>query len=138
MGVQKLDRNFFQRLFGICATRKPSQQEGWKVAGRKISIDLNAMPELKDNGSAVRIEGKDIEEPVLVVHGDDGAYHAFRNRCTHGKRALDPVPGTSTIQCCSVGTSTFNYDGSLIEGPAKGPLAVYEVDRAGESLTITL
>ena len=108
------------------------------MAGRKISIDLNAMPELKDNGSALRFEGKGLEEPVLVVHGDDGAYHAFKNRCTHGKRALDPVPGTSTIQCCSVGTSTFNYDGFLIEGPAKGPLAVYEVDRAGENLTITL
>ncbi len=138
MSVQKLDRNFFQRLFGICVTRKPSHQDAWKIAEGKVAVDLNSMPELKDKGSAVRIESKNLEEPVLLVHGDDGAYHAFKNRCTHGKRALDPVPGTSTIQCCSVGTSTFNYDGSLIEGPAKGPLTVYRVDHADENLTITL
>ena len=138
MSVQKLERNFFQRLFGICATRKPSRQESWKAVEGKIIVDLNAMPELSNRGSAVRIEGKGLEDPLLVVHGDDGAYSAFKNRCTHGKRALDPVPGTNTIQCCSVGTSTFNYDGSLIEGPAKGSLTVYKVDHAGAVLTITL
>lgn len=138
MSVQKLDRNIFQRLFGLCATRKPSRQEAWDASEGKITLDLKAVPELNSKGSAVRIDGKGIKVPVLVVHGDDGEYRAFQNRCTHGKRALDPVPGTNTIQCCSVGTSTFSYDGSLIEGPAKGPLTVYRVDQAGETLTITL
>ena len=96
------------------------------------------MPELVNKGSAVRLDGKGLGVSVLVVHGDDGEFHAFENRCTHGKRALDPVPGTETVQCCSVGTSTFNYDGSLIEGPAKGPLTVYKVDRAGETLSVTV
>ena len=138
MSVQKLDRNIFQRLFGLCATRKPSRQEAWGASEGKITLDLKAVPELNSKGSAVRIDGKGIKVPVLVVHGNDREYRAFQNRCTHGKRALDPVPGTNTIQCCSVGTSTFSYDGTLIEGPAKGPLTVYRVDQAGETLTITL
>ncbi|MCG8341671.1 MAG: Rieske (2Fe-2S) protein [Chlorobiales bacterium] len=138
MSAQKLDRNIFQRLFGICATRRPARKDGWVLAEGKITVDLNAMPELVNKGSAVRLDGKGLGVSVLVVHGDDGEFHAFENRCTHGKRALDPVPGTETVQCCSVGTSTFNYDGSLIEGPAKGPLTVYKVDRAGETLSVTV
>ena len=39
---------------------------------------------------------------TLVVHGDDGTFHAFANRCRHMGRRLDPVPGTETVQCCSV------------------------------------
>ncbi|PWW81026.1 (2Fe-2S)-binding protein [Prosthecochloris marina] len=138
MSVKKLDRNFFQRLFGICATPKPQQEQSWKKVDEKITIDLNMMPELGSKGSAIRIEGKGVDIPVLVVHGDDGEYHAFENRCTHGKRALDPVPGTKTVQCCSIGTSTFNYDGTLVEGPGKGPLKVYEVSRMGETLSIVV
>ncbi len=138
MSIQKLDRNFFQRLLGIPATRRPARKDGWKIMEGKIIVDLNAMPELNTKGSAVRLDGKGLEVPVLVVHGDDGEYRAFKNRCTHGKRGLDPVPGTKTVQCCSVGTSTFGYDGTLIEGPAKGPLTVYPADRAGDTLRITL
>lgn len=138
MTVQKLERNIFQRLFGLCSTRKPSEKGGWITSAGKIIVELGAMPELKSKGAAVRLEGKGLKDPVLLVHGDDAAYHAFKNRCTHGKRAIDPVPGTETIQCCSVGTSTFSYDGSLIEGPAKGPLTVYRVDQDGDVLTITV
>lgn len=138
MSIQKLDRNFFQRLFGICATRRPSRKDGWKATEGKVTVDLRMMPELSSKGSAVRIEGNGLEVPLLVVHGDDGMYHAFENRCTHGKRTLDPVPGTKTVQCCSIGTSTFNYDGTPIEGPAKGPLRVYEVDHTAEALSITV
>ena len=137
MSVQKLDRNIFQRLFGICATKRPAKKDGWRADDGRITVDLKAIPELSTKGTAVRIDGKELGAPLLLVHGDDGVFHAFENRCTHGKRALDPVPGTETIQCCSVGTSTFNYDGALIEGPAKGPLQVYNVEHTGDALIIT-
>ena len=57
MSVQKLDRNFFQRLFGICATKKPAGKNGWKAGNGKITVDLSAMPELSSRGTAVRLEG---------------------------------------------------------------------------------
>lgn len=136
MKAQKLDRNIFQRLFGICATKKPAKKDGWKAEDGRITVDLDAMPELRNKGTAIRLDGKGFDAPLLLVHGDDGEFHAFENRCTHGKRALDPVSGTETIQCCSVGTSTFYYDGTLVEGPAKGPLHVYKVERAGDVLSI--
>ncbi len=47
------------------------------------------------------------------------------------------LPGISATKK-PVGTSTFNYDGSLIEGPAKGPLRVFKVEHAGDVLTITV
>ncbi|MBM3163785.1 MAG: Rieske 2Fe-2S domain-containing protein [Chlorobi bacterium] len=127
MSVRKLDRNIFQRLLGIPATGKPGNPESWNVDGRRVVIDTATMPELQRKNGAVRLEGKGLEAPVLVINGDDGLFHAFRNRCPHGKRSLDPVPGTGTIQCCSVGTSTFGYDGSHQHGPAKQPVVVYPV-----------
>jgi nitrite reductase/ring-hydroxylating ferredoxin subunit len=48
---------------------------------------------------------------LLVFHGDDGQYHAIENRCTHMGRRIDMMPGSHTIECCSVSKSTFTYDG---------------------------
>ena len=56
MSVQKLDRIFFQRLSGICATKKPAGKNGWKAENGKITVDLSAMPELGSRGTAVRLE----------------------------------------------------------------------------------
>jgi nitrite reductase/ring-hydroxylating ferredoxin subunit len=138
MSVKKLERNFLQRLFGISATKKPSDTGCWRVSGKRIELDLSKCPELTVTGGSVRLDGGGLETSVLVVQDAEGRYHAFKNVCTHGKRALDPVPGTSTVQCCSIGTSTFDYDGKLLEGPAKGPLTVYRVEQEGNILGITM
>ena len=64
------------------------------------------------------MEGKNMPNRVLVVHGEDGEYRAFHNQCTHlGHRRLDPVPGTNTVQCCSVNKSTYDTEGTKIYGP---------------------
>ncbi|MBF0587261.1 Rieske 2Fe-2S domain-containing protein [Prosthecochloris sp. N3] len=138
MSVKKLERNFFQRLLGLCATPKPSGEGSWKLQDGLVEVDLSKTPELQSPGGAVRLQGGGLEAPVLVINGSDGEFHAFRNVCTHGKRALDPVPGTATVQCCSVGASTFSYDGELIEGPAKGPLTVYRVEQESQRLKISV
>lgn len=138
MSVIKLERNFFQRLLGLPATHKPVSPDCWSLQNGTVMVDLSKVKELAKAGSAVRLDGKGLEHSLLVVHGDDGRFHALKNVCTHGKRQLDPVPGTSTVQCCSIGASTFSYDGKLIEGPAKGPLTVYRVEEADKTLKIAL
>ena len=40
---------------------------------------------------------------VLIVHGEDGEYHALENKCTHAGRRLDPLPGRPEVECCSIG-----------------------------------
>jgi nitrite reductase/ring-hydroxylating ferredoxin subunit len=136
--VKFLERGFFQRLFGNCATPEPKDGGCWSYSGGRVSIKMRQTPELAGRGGAVRLEGKGIPKRVLVVHGDDGQYHAFSNTCTHAGRRLDPVPGTCTVQCCSVGKSTFDYAGKVLYGPAGGPVKPFPMEVAGDTLIVAV
>jgi nitrite reductase/ring-hydroxylating ferredoxin subunit len=139
MTIKFLNRNFFQRIFGLPATPKPLDPQCWSFSGDKILIDLNRAIELKKPGGALRLEGGELPMRVLVIRGDDGKFHAYHNRCTHiGHRRLDPVPGTGTVQCCSVGKSTYTYDGKKIYGPPTGFVKTFKVEVDGERLIVFL
>ena len=127
MEDKTLHRNIFQRIFGICATQQPSDEGCWTFDNGKIVVDLTRAPELSAKNEAIRLEKKNLLERVLVVYGNDGEYHAFKNSCTHGKRRLDPIPETRQVQCCSVGKSVFDYSGKLISGSAKEDIVIYNV-----------
>jgi len=102
-------------------------------------IDLNRAMELRKPGGALRLEGGELPIRVLVIRGDDGKFHAFHNRCTHiGHRRLDPVPGNGTIQCCSVGKSTYTYDGKKVYGLPTGSIKTFKVEAEGDRLTVSL
>ena len=133
-----LKRNIFQRLFGKCATHEPKDPSCWTYSDNRIEIDLHKASELSNPGGAIRIESEDLPERLLVIHGDDGNYHAFRNECTHGKRRLDPVPGAGTVQCCSIGKSTFDYDGNLLGGSAKSNLTTFPAEVTDGRLVVSL
>ncbi len=139
MTIKFLNRSFFQRLFGVPETSKPLDPQCWCFRGGKILIDLERAAELKKPGGALRLEGAELPMRVLVIRGDDGKFHAFHNRCTHiGRRRLDPVPGTGTVQCCSVGKSTYTYDGKKIYGPSTGPIKTFKVEVEGDRLMVFL
>lgn len=139
MDIKFLKRNFFQRLLGISATAKPKIDSCWNYANGKLTIFLSKASELKTPGGAARFEGNNLPVRVLVVYGEDGEYRAFQNRCTHmGHRRLDPVPGTSTVQCCSVNKSTYDSDGNKIFGPAPRPLTRYRVEKDQEKLIVSI
>ncbi|MDQ1336287.1 MAG: hypothetical protein QG552_3237 [Thermodesulfobacteriota bacterium] len=131
-----LRRNIIQRLFGICATKQPADDGCWTIQGKNTVVDLDRVPELAEPNRAVRLEKKGVPDRLLLIHGGDGRYHAFKNRCTHGGRRLDSVPGTPQVQCCSIGRSTYDYSGKVLSGPAKGPLRVLPVHIENGSLVI--
>ncbi len=139
MDTKFLKRSFFQRLLGISATTKPGMDDCWNYVDGKLTIDLNRASELKTPGSAIRIEGKNLPKRILVVRGEDGEYRAFHNRCTHlGHRRLDPVPGTDTVQCCSVNKSTYDSSGDKLFGPAPRPVARYPVEKNQAELIVSI
>lgn len=134
-----LDRGIFNRILGIPATGKPGDPGCWTYSGNVISVDLNRATELSKSGGALRCEGGGLPVRVLVIRDDQGNFRAYHNRCSHlGHRRLDPVPGGGTVQCCSVNTSTFNYDGKSIHGPGKHPVTVFPVTRKGDTLLVTI
>jgi nitrite reductase/ring-hydroxylating ferredoxin subunit len=138
-GMAELKRTLLQRVFGIPATPEPTEPGCWGHAGGCITVDLDRAPELDAPGGAVRLEGKGMGVRVLIVRGEDGAYRAFRNRCAHlGHRRLDLAPGAATLQCCSLGKSTYALDGRRISGPASGGLTSFRSAQEGRRLIVYL
>ena len=128
-----------KRLLGICATQVPANSGCWTYSDGKLEVILDKAPELSQKGGAVRLAGPSLPKRVLVVHGQDGAFHAFPNRCTHiGHRRIDPLPGEDKIRCCSVGKSTFEYSGKLISGSAKESLEPLALESDGSKLVISI
>lgn len=139
MAVKFLNRNIFQRIFGLPATPKPLHPQCWTFSDGKIMIDLKRASELETPGGALRLEGNGLPRRVLVIRGEDGAFHAYHNRCAHfGHRRLDPVLGSGTVQCCSVGKSTYDYDGRKLYGPAPAPIGTFKIELDGERLIVSL
>ena len=139
MTVKFLQRSIWQRVLGISATAKPQDESGWSYQSGQLTIRLEQIPELTRSGTAVRFEGKGLPARVLVVCGEDQKYRAFHNRCTHlGHRRLDYVPGTDTVQCCSVNKSTYTFDGKKVHGPAPRPIRTYPVEVGEGQLRIRI
>jgi nitrite reductase/ring-hydroxylating ferredoxin subunit len=139
MSIKCIKRSFFQRLLGIPQTQKPALTECWHYDTGKLVIDLQKVPELRSPGGAVRLEGKNLPTRVLVVFSEDQTYRAYRNQCTHfGHRRLDPVPGTNTVQCCSINTSTFDSDGKTLLGPAPHSIHCYQLEVINETLIVAI
>jgi nitrite reductase/ring-hydroxylating ferredoxin subunit len=139
MTVKYLQRSIWQRIFGISATNKPQDENGWHYESGKLIISMEKIRELTQPGAAIRFEGKNLPERVLVVFGEDKQYRAFQNRCTHiGHRRLDYVPGTQTVQCCSVSKSTYTFDGKKIHGPAPDPIQSYRVKVTEKELHVQI
>lgn len=118
----------FKQIFGICKTKPPEYAGCWKYFRGKIELDWARVPELHKPGGAIRLEGRVLPERILVIYGIDGHFYAFKNRCTHMGRRLDPVAGTATVRCCSLSRSTFDYTGNVMSGPAKESLRKFRVE----------
>ena len=129
---------FLSRMLGICQTAPPRDSGCWVYNKGTLTVDLGRAPELKSKGGAIRLEASGLPARVLVLHGDDGQYHAFVNKCTHAGRRLDPLPGQGVVECCSVGKSKFKYNGELVSGSAKKPASTLPLKAGNGTLTIDL
>ena len=126
-------------VFGICDTR-PLSPDLWSVEGDKVRVKVGQTTELSSERGAVYLKkDRGLQKPILVVKAQGDQYLAFADRCTHlAHRKLDPVPGQPALRCCSIGHSTFDYEGKRSNGPAQDPLTRYEVEMADGDLLIGL
>ena len=137
-GVEDGELTFFDRLSGTPLTQLPYLKNAWKYADGTLMLDLAKLPELDSLGGAVRLEGDILPVSILVILGEDGNYYAFENACTHGGRMIDPVAGTMTLECCSVSSSTFDYRGNVLSGPAERTLTSFPLALENDQLSITV
>jgi nitrite reductase/ring-hydroxylating ferredoxin subunit len=138
MAYQVSKRNIFQRMLGKPATGGPADAGCWQVEGSRLHIDLARAGELADPYGAISFVGEGLAHPVLVMRDGQGNYHAFENKCAHGGRRLDPVAGTDTVCCCSMGKAVYDYDGQVLAGSAEGPIKVFPVTIENGRLRIEL
>lgn len=128
----------FQKILGICKTKPPADPEAWRCGREKVVVDWARVPELHQPCGAIRLEGQGLPERIFLIYGMDGQFHAFKNKCTHMGRRLDPGEDVSTLQCCSLSKSTFDYAGNVVSGPAKRPLEKLPVENRKCKLVIRL
>ena len=128
----------FKAILGICET-KPLSNDLWSLEENKVHVKLSQMPDPLPEGGAVYLKGEGLDKPILIVKTKEGQHLAFENRCTHGMhRKLDHIPGESKLRCCSMGHTTFDYEGNRLSGPAKDSLTRYVVEESGGDLIVTL
>lgn len=127
----------FKALLGICET-KPLSGDLWSLEENKVHVKLSQLPAPLSEDEAVYLKGKGLRKPVLILRTKEDQYLVFENSCTHGGRKLDPVPGESKLRCCSLGHSTFDYEGKRLSGMAKKPLTRYAVEESDGDLIVTL
>ena len=138
MTEKTFKRNIFQRIFGIPATKPPADSSSWNYADGKLVVELNKIPELSKPFGAFHLEGENLPVRVLVMQDGGGDYRAFENKCQHAGRKLDPVPGTETIQCCSVGQAVYDYEGNVVSGSVEKPIQPLGVIKENVTLSIEL
>jgi len=138
MPVKGLKRKFFQRLFGICVTRRPVDPECWTYSSGTAVLTVASAAELSAKGGAIRLEGKGLPMRVLVFRDDDSVLRAYKNKCGHKGRRVDPVPGERCVQCCSVNAAAYDYTGTRLQGPGKKPLVPLTAKEQDGKLVISI
>jgi nitrite reductase/ring-hydroxylating ferredoxin subunit len=136
-GIMAFLMGIFRAMIGKCDT-KELDPGLWSIENSGVRVKLGEATELSVKGGAVYLQGKGLDTPVLIVRTEDDRYLAFANKCTHGGRKIDHVPGESKLRCCSIGHSTYDYDGNVLKGMAKRPIAKYQTEQSGTDLIVKL
>jgi len=84
-----------------------------------------------------KMKGTSAGDKQIVVANVDGKYYAFGKICTHmGCMLSDGILKGENVTCPCHG-SIFNVkNGSVVKGPAKKPVASYEVKVEGEKVFV--
>jgi Rieske Fe-S protein len=98
-----------------------------EVSGSRIMFDT-ALPELANPGDAVSLESPFLEFPVLLIHLPDGTFSAVSSQCTH---LGCEVRKERTLLRCPCHESAFDFNGNVLNGPARIPLRYYPVRLTG-------
>ena len=104
----------------------------------EVRVDLSQVPSLQQVGGAATIIDDRLPRHLLIAQTSEGMYVAAAAHCTHGGRALAYEHEDQQLRCSSLGHSKFRLDGSVIGGPAKGPVPLYRVSVVDGQLAIDL
>lgn len=113
-------------------------REAYQLTEKAISIDLNKAPQLVKVGGSAQIIDDLIPGPLLIVRLEEERFIVLSNKCTHGGAEVTYNPRKHLFVCTSFSRSTFDVEGDVIKGPARGPLPAYEAHLHQGKLEVVL
>jgi len=81
------------------------------------------------------VSSKHVMEKILVVRGKDGNYHSLLMKCTH--KGAELTKSGDKLVCPSHG-STFDFDGNVMNKPAKTELKRFPVTSNANEIIVHL
>ncbi|MGE3810758.1 MAG: Rieske (2Fe-2S) protein [Candidatus Nanopelagicales bacterium] len=77
-----------------------------------------------------------VDQKVVVTQPQAGVYKAFTAVCTHQGCVVSSINDNKIICACH-GSEFSAEDGSVLKGPAQGPLAPRTATVSGDTVTVT-
>jgi cytochrome b6-f complex iron-sulfur subunit len=113
-------------------TPSEDSAEGITISGNTITIQLDKVAELQNQGGWLLIVGAQ----TLVVNTGSNIFNALTSVCTHSNCDRNWTFSNSRFTCTCHG-SQFDIDGSVLQGPANRPLNSFNTRFEEGVLTIS-
>lgn len=122
-----------------CGDAPPPLVEAVASEDGKVLLSLSSYPDLALPGGAATLNvlGTSTRANLLIVHPTADQWVAVDGICTHANCPLSYTSHKQTVECACHG-STFNLQGAVTHGPAKGALRVYQTSVANNILTVNI
>lgn len=113
-------------------------EKNYQIRQGSIFIDLSLIPELEQDGGAVKLNLSANDLKMIVARTGPDTFVALHDQCSHGGREIEYKHEESVFRCVSFGHSKYDVDGHVIKGPAKSNLGKFTTILAGKMLEIKL
>lgn len=129
---------------GGCATftgvgNTPAMQKSaYLISGKKISVNLSQVNQLKKVGGSVKIVDEALSDSFIIVRVAEDDYVASSIHCTHRGTEVEFQAEKQMFKCASIGGSEFKLDGTVVSGPAESDLQTYSLSLSGDILVISV
>ena len=117
-------------LAGCAGSTEPWQTTSVPVQEGMVELDVKDYPELLTPGGLLAVRPGRARKPVLVQRLENDQVRVLSLRCPHLGCTVRWDNEEQTLRCPCHG-SRFDDRGSVLEGPAKQALAVYDSQMQG-------
>ncbi len=109
-------------------------------ANRKVDIiiDIEKTPDLLNEGSAVKIIDKRLNERIIIANTGKNGFSALSIFCTHNGAEVEYKHDLKKFICVSFNHAEFSPDGRSIDGMKLQALTSYPISNKDENLIISI